>query len=229
MSWLIIGGALAVAAVVVRRVLRDGTAGLGRFALRLVGTTAVLGLMSWGLMLLPPVNDIVLGDKPRNLWDFARICEDDRTGDPFPRAAAYEPEAGPHPWVAIENGNSAYASKGTETEDPVWPDDEPAPDTVQLVACREPAGSVPGTEVSCAYSMHGLGVGGQSVEFSQGVYTVTVVEARTGDVVRRGTVRGETGCAESIVAGEKGPHRTDPSWEAYADLLAGIHTAPSGS
>lgn len=60
MSWLIVGGVLAGAAVVafvvvvVREVLRHGTEEPALVAVWLVGTAAVLGLASWGLMLLPP-------------------------------------------------------------------------------------------------------------------------------------------------------------------------------
>ncbi|QOV36128.1 hypothetical protein IM697_39965 [Streptomyces ferrugineus] len=220
---LIVGCVLVGAVVAVRRVLLYGPVEPGRIALRLVGTMAAVGLVSWGLMLLPPVNDAVLGDLPRNIWDFERICEDDRNGEPFPRAASYEPGPGPHPWVAIHNGGALSSAQGTETKESESIEEEPDPDTVELVACTEPTGSVPGTEFTCSYSMVG------PVEFSRGVYTVTVVEARTGDLVGRDTVRGDMECPYVIGAKETGPFYTDPQWEAYADLFADIQAAPSGS
>ncbi|MFJ8751939.1 hypothetical protein ACIREO_21795 [Streptomyces sp. NPDC102441] len=64
-------------------------------------------LVAWVLMLLPPVNDAVLGDKPREQGDFARMCEG---GEPFPRAASYEPGVAPHPWVVIEDGWDPYGA-----------------------------------------------------------------------------------------------------------------------
>lgn len=238
MSWLIVGGVLAGAAVVafvvvvVREILRHGTEEPALVAVWLVGTTAVLGLASWGLMLLPPVNDAVLGDLPRDLRDFARICEDDHKGEPFPRAASYQPSDGPHPWVVIEDGWDSYSFAGEQAAEPKGEEElEPDPGTVELVACREQGGAVPGTEITCAYSPSGVGPVAQSVKFSQGVYTVVVVEARTGDLVRRGTVKGNTDveCARFIAEGETGPVHTDPRRDAYVDLLADFQAGPSGS
>lgn len=60
------------------------------------------------VVLEPPELDAVLGDKPRDLWDFTRMCEVGGSGEPFPRAASYEPGAAPHPWVAVEDGRPAY-------------------------------------------------------------------------------------------------------------------------
>ncbi|MFH8534709.1 hypothetical protein ACH4GE_40740 [Streptomyces tendae] len=240
MTWLIVGSALAGAVVVavlvvaVRRILRDGTAEPGLVVLWLVGTTAALGLVSWGLMLLPPVNDAVLGDLPRDLGDFERMCKDggNGSGEPFPRAASYEPGAGPHPWVAITDGWQAYSSTGTETKEPEW-GEEPAPEAVQLVACSVAVGSVPGTEITCPYSEGPLGLGPatQSIEHSQGRYTVGVYEARTGDLVDSGALRGvdEVECSQYAAAGDSEPRYTRPAWGDYAHLLTDVQATPSDS
>jgi hypothetical protein len=212
---------------------------LSRVAWGVGATAAALGLVSWGLMQIPPVNDAVLGDRPRDLGDFARMCKNGRNGEPFPRAAPYEPGVGPHPWVVFkdESGIYSYSSTGTEAKEPEW-GEEPDADTVQLVACSNVSGSVPGTKITCQYTDDplaplGLDQGGakQSVEFSQGLYTVAVIEARTGDLVGKRTLKGDdkVDCDDSAVEGDTAPVYTSPTWDAYADLLADVHAVPSGS
>ncbi|WP_165953783.1 hypothetical protein [Streptomyces sp. 8K308] len=202
-----------------------------RRALRpLAVTTVVLGLAAGGLMLIPAVNDAVLGDRPRDLLDFARMCEDGGHGDPFPRAAAYEPAQGdgPPPWVVIEDDWDAWASTGGSNPDL---EDEPAPDEVQLVACSEVVGSVPDTRISCGYTEGPLGLGPatETVEFSQGRYRVTVIEARTGAVVGDGSLDGDEDveCAEAVWGENPGPEYTVPDGEQYADLLAEVAVSAS--
>lgn len=207
-----------------------------RFGRRLVGATTALGLaglLAWALMLLPPVNDAVLGDLPRDLHDFARMCEgeSEASGEPFPRAASYRTQdAGrSHPWVAIEDDWAAHSSSGTDTKEPVDRDHEPAPESVQLVMCSKVSGSVPGTEISCSYTSGPLGYGPvtQTVEFSRGQYTVSVFEARDGELVASRTLRGESKveCAQFVAAEEAEPRYTTPAWKAYADLAADLHGA----
>ncbi|KAF4409192.1 hypothetical protein [Streptomyces lycii] len=252
MAWLI-GAALVgavIVAVAIRRARSEGRPWPGSDIPLIIGPAGatvlvsivvtglvLVGLVVWLLMLLPPVNDAVFGDQPRKLNDFARMCEDGGKGggEPFPRAAAYEPGAGrtPHPWVAVENGRrAAYSSRGTETKEPAW-GEKPEPGTVQLVACSVESGSVPGTEISCGYTDNPLGAGSatHSVEFSQGRYTVAVFEARTGDLVGRGTVEGDEDveCSKYVSAELTEPRTTNPRWEAYADLIAGLGAAPPGS
>ncbi|ONK11095.1 hypothetical protein [Streptomyces sp. MP131-18] len=209
-------------------------------ARRVVITSVALGsaaVLSWALMLLPPVNDAVLGDLPRDLRDFARICGEDGEGggEPFPRAAPFEPgaEQEPSPWVAIEDEWDEHSATGTETAEPEWGDDEPDADTVQLVACAAVSGAVPGSDISCPYTEGPLGFGPatQSVEFAQGRYRVTVYEARTGDKVGEGVLEGEDDveCYEYVSAEEAGPIYTSPEWDAYATLLTEVQAAPAGS
>jgi hypothetical protein len=200
---------------------------------RLITAITALGsavLVAWVLMLLPPVNDAVLGDKPRELEDFARMCEDGGSGEPFPRAASYEPGAAPHPWVVIEDEWDAHSSTGRETKEPEW-GEEPDPEAVQLVACSVVSGSVPDTEITCEYSRFGVGEATQSVEFSQGRYTVHVREARTGDLVLKAALEGdeEVECFERTAEGNTEPVYSSPTWDAYADLFAEVDATPSGS
>ncbi|MET9683368.1 hypothetical protein [Streptomyces coeruleorubidus] len=132
--------------------------------------------------------------------------------------------------MVIEDGWDSYSSTGKQTKEPKR-EEEPDPGTVQLVACREQAGGVPGTEITCSYSPSGVGQVTQSVKFSQGVYTVAVVEARTGDLVSTGTVKGDSDveCSRFTAEGETGPVYTDPQWDAYVDLLSDFQAAPSSS
>ncbi|MFE6595465.1 hypothetical protein [Streptomyces sp. NPDC057781] len=222
-----LAGAVVVA-VVIRQAVRE--ARLGLVVRRLLVATVALGLVAWGLMLLPPVNDAVLGDRPRDLADFARMCEGegDSSGEPFPRAAAYEPGAGPHPWVVIEeeDGWQTYSSTGTETSEPER-DKEPDPDAVQLVACSVVTGVVAGTAITCPYN-NPLGSDGQTIEFGQGLHTVAVYEARTGDLVGNGRLEGDDAveCWETASSGMES-YYTAPERDVYADLLAGMYAAPS--
>ncbi|CAL9338614.1 hypothetical protein [Streptomyces sp. enrichment culture] len=246
MSWslfaaLLAGAVVAAAAVGLRpSALRPPGTRTPRFrdtrrlARRLLGVTAALGLaglLSWALMLLPPVNDAVLGDLPRDLDDFARLCEDGsgESGEPFPRAASYrpqDPEDRSRPWVAVEDDRAAHASSGTVPEEPVDRDHEPSPESVQLVMCSKVSGSVPGTEISCSYTNGPLGYGPvtQTVEFARGRYTVDVFEARNGERVATRTLRGdsEVQCARLVTAGESEPRYTTPGWQAYAQLAADL-------
>lgn len=123
--------------------------------------------------------------------------------------------------MVIEDGWDSYSSTDKQTKEPK-PEEEPDPGTVQLVVCREQAGAVMDTEITCSYSPSGVGEVTQSVTFSQGVYTVAVVEARTGDLVRRGTVKGDSDveCFRFTAEGETGPFYTVPLRDAYVDLLA---------
>jgi hypothetical protein len=182
---------------------------------RLVGAATALGLaglLAWALMLLPPVNDAVLGDLPRDLHDFARMCEGESD-----------------PWVAIEDDWAAHSSSGTDTKEPVDRNHEPAPESVQLVMCSKVSGSVPGTEISCSYTSGPLGYGPvtQTVEFSRGQYTVSVFEARDGELVASRTLRGDSKvqCAQFVAAEESEPRYTTPEWKAYADLAADLHAS----
>ncbi|WP_399880280.1 hypothetical protein ACGH7X_00750 [Streptomyces sp. BBFR51] len=207
---------------------------------RLVTAAVTLGVaaaLSWALMLIPPVNDAVLGDLPRDLRDFARMCEDggsDENGESFPRAASYEPKGGsPHSWVAIEDAWPAHSSSGTDTKEPVDLDHEPAADSVQLVLCSKVSGAVPGTEISCSYTNGPLGYGPvtQTVEFSRGSYVVSVFEARTGELVASRTLRGDNTveCAQFVAEERAEPRYTTPPWDAYAGLINGLSAPPSGT
>ncbi len=219
------------------RALRERGGWPRPLARRLLVPLASLGsaaLLSWALMLLPAVNDAVLGDLPRGLEDFARICGDDGEGggEPFPRAAPYEPPGEgrePRPWVAVEDGWDAHSATGTETREPEW-GDEPDADAVELVACSAATGAVPGTEISCPYTddPFGLGAATQSVEFARGRYAVTVYEARTGELVGEGTLEGEeeVECFEYVAEGRTERILTTPEWSAYAALLADVQSAP---
>jgi hypothetical protein len=204
---------------------------------RVIAATVTLGsvgLLARVLMILPAVNDAVFGDLPRSRQDFARMCEDGRSPEPFPRAAPYKPRAGkgPHPWVVIEDGWEARSAAGTETREPDV-GDEPDPDTVQLVVCSKVSGSVPGTEITCDYTdgpPYAASVT-PSVTSSRGRYAVAVYEARTGDLVGRGTLDGDNkvACLGLSSAGSTDPLYTNPGWKAYARLLADIQDHPSGS
>ena len=199
---------------------------------RFVVTTVVLGLAAGGLLLVPLVNDLVLGDRPRDLDDFVRMCEGDGGADPFPRAAPYEPgrAGGPPPWVVVEEGWEDWSSTGGREQDL---EDEPSPGDVQLVACAERDGRVPDTDISCGYTDGPLGLGPvtETVEFSQGRYRVTVYEARTGEPVGGGTLLGdaEVECADAVFGEDPGPEYTEPDGRQYADLLAEVHGTAAGA
>ncbi|WBB59293.1 hypothetical protein O7599_27490 [Streptomyces sp. WMMC500] len=193
-----------------------------------------VGLVAWGVilvvlgvMLVPSVNDAVLGDKPRDLRDFTRMCEDDGSGEPFPRAASYEPGVASNPWVAVEDGWAAYSSQDTATKESKWAE-EPGPDSVQLVACTVRSGAVPGTELSCDYGdILGVSPDTVSISFFQGLWTVHVREARTGELVHKAELEGDEGveCDETVHGSTK-PRYTSLTWDAYADLFSKIDAAP---
>ncbi|MFF1924686.1 hypothetical protein ACFVW8_29485 [Streptomyces sp. NPDC058221] len=184
----------------------------------MVATLGSAALVAWVLMLLPSVNDAVLGDKPRERKDFARMCEG---GEPFPRAASYEPGSAPHPWVVIEDGWDPYSSMGTTKKESAGRKD-PDPDSVQLVACSAVSGSIPDTDIPCVYDRHGVGAATMSIKFAQGRSTVYVREARTGDLIRKAVLEGDekVECSETVTTTE--PDYTRPNRDAYVDLFAEV-------
>lgn len=248
MGWVIVAALVGVSVLVL--VARGARAHgrRGNVPVRLLSTSLVLGLAAWALMLAAPVNDAVLGDLPRELSDFTRMCEHDG-GDSdraFPRAAAYTPGHGTRPWVAVEDAYPEHSARGAGAEAP-----EPRPDRVELVACGERSGEVDGTEKGCDYT---VGLGQEAVfttTYAQSRYRVSVFEARTGERVGGGTIKGRavTECPASISAGREDlsaaedaqdsgsagmetPVPVEPEYsgteqEAYAHLLAGLDTPRS--
>ncbi|MFD9950612.1 hypothetical protein ACFWYW_57990 [Nonomuraea sp. NPDC059023] len=196
MFWLIAVALLAipVVVVVVWTVRKERTVRPGLIIWRLTVTVVALGLTSWWLIQQPPVNDALLGDLPRELTDFARMCEDDGNGDPFPRAASYVPRGpGPHPAAAFtsggDDGGANWASTGTEWQE-LDPDDKPDPIEVQLVVCEKKVESVTSTEITCHYRGEDQPEKTGTIMLAQGAYTITVFVARTGELVGNRRVEG---------------------------------------
>ncbi|MFF4236875.1 hypothetical protein ACFYYL_13490 [Actinomadura geliboluensis] len=146
---------------------------------------AVLVLVGW--IVQPWLVRAVLGERPEQLQDLARLCW--RQDRPFERAAKHA-GAGPHPLVFFREGagRPEFATAGEGGR-------PPAPDEVELVACSYPAGRVSDKPIQwCLYE------GGLSTESYQGRHRLDVYEARTGRLVGRRMLTGRAKVGECAPA-----------------------------
>ncbi|MDT0345489.1 hypothetical protein [Streptomyces litchfieldiae] len=189
---------------------------------KIVVRALVVGALAWVTwqFVVPPLTEAVLDQKPEDLNDFARICENaqryEDSDDPFEKAAPYEGN-GPHPWVLIEDGYQEAASTGARLD--TGP--EPEPSEVQLVMCSDRFGHLDGG-TSCGY----VGSEGTtSLNYHAGRYSVTVYEARTGRRVDGNVLSGaEPGECPHYVSEYEDVLYTEPGNADYEALMADVVT-----
>lgn len=209
----------------IRAVKRGGpvSPGYAFRAVRVVVLGSVTALAVW-FAGVPVALNIVLGERPADATDLARICTG---GSAFGRAAAYR-GPGPHP-VAVY--------RAEESDYPVYPesfggaDGSPKPDAVQLVGCARSLGRASEDPLeSCGpYTSLGIpGTGGYWYDTYEGRYRIDLYEARTGHRVGSITLDG-SGRADPcdptiVVAQSRTPHRdsreTTPDPAGYAARLS---------
>lgn len=185
---------------------------LGRLATTAVATVAT-ALVAW-FAVLPVALNVVLGERPDHISDFAAMCEGDGG---FGRAAPYG-DAGPHP-IAVYKPGSSYPeydySPATGSEK------APPADTVQLVGCVREAGRADASPLmSCPYT------GGYHRTIYQGRYRIDVYEAGTGRQVSTVDIDGSRNvdCARWLYVDDNDPlernDNTEPDAAAYATVLS---------
>jgi hypothetical protein len=181
---------------------------------------AVLALVTW--MLQPWLVPAILGERPENLRELARLCW--RQDRPYERTAPYE-GAGPHSLVLFREGAGLpqLATTGEGKK-------QPAPDQVQLVACSYPMGRVSNKPIKvCLYQR------GVRTETFQGRHRLDIYEASTGRRVSRQLLNGRDSVAKcppvQFVYGPKDPKvrqgDTFPSLNDYEAALQNYITRPA--
>ncbi|NDU73401.1 hypothetical protein GWI34_12240 [Actinomadura sp. DSM 109109] len=216
---------LAVGPVTAGRELGRAVANRGPVAARrtpraAAGALVAAALVMAGWIVWPWLVPAVIGEKPENVHDLARLCW--RQDRPFERAAPYD-GSGPHPLVFFLEGagRPRFATAGAGTA-------PPTPDEVQLVACSYPAGRVSDKPIQvCLYK------GGLRLEAYQGRRRLDVYEARTGRLVGRQVLTGIDRldeCAPAKLVYGEPPYsaRRSDTFPAPGDFEAALRTYATG-
>ncbi|GAB2904681.1 hypothetical protein GCM10022245_45360 [Streptomyces mayteni] len=177
-----------------------------------IGSAIAVALIAvaWTLV-LPWASDTILGERPDDLDDFARLCEDE--GASLGGAAAYSEQV-PHPGVLFsEGGSSPTHALGEDGTDPL-------PAEVQIVACSRRAHVSDEPVESCDY---GFGPGNPvlgTVNVYQARYRVDVYEAHTGHRIGSRMLVGYASeeCPSRASADEPDFY-TFPGWGQYNNVL----------
>jgi hypothetical protein len=186
----------------------------------ITGVAAVTSALVVWFAAVPLVIDMVLGERPDDITDFAEMCKGDGG---FGRAALYQGD-GPHPIAVYGDISYPDYSEGNVKDDK----NRPLPDTVQLVGCVQKIGRASSASLtSCPYE------GGYTQTIYQGRYRVDVYEARTRRHVSTLLIDGDgvTDCSHWLYVRRDAPHNqtydTAPDEAGYARLLHRLINDPA--
>lgn len=197
---------------------RPGPAWTVRRALGLATGGLVVAAVLWSVG-VPLGSYLVLGERPTQLGDFARLCNGGRA---YSGTAAYG-GPGPHPLALYENlavGSPDYVDSPGYTSAGV---SDSEPDTVQLVGCSHPVGRASQKPLQiCPY-----GDGSYTTSTYQGLWQVDVYQAKTGTKVASRRVPGNLHtdtCSPVIPLPSAKDTETDtsPDDSAYSRALSSL-------